>query len=189
MSVKEKMSREFIVLSGEARIEEAVQVLQAKETPHVILALVEGNFAVMPYSQLKDTLTGIADKLGSTILSLALNQIPGLPGACQPVDVESGIGEARRLMCRSPGRCTVVFEKGAPVGVLYQTTLGITGDVPRLYGPRFPLFKGDVVNALRPPRRCPSCQGEFDFYEPRIEGGVLQYHCPHCGYLFEDVEE
>lgn len=190
MSVREKMSTEFIALSGEARIEELLQVLQAEETPHVILALVGGNFAVMPYPQLKNALRETADKLGPSILDLALNQMPGLLEPCRPVDVESGIGEAERLMRRSPGRCTVVLEEGVPVGVLYQTSRGIVGGVPtRLYGPRFGLFEGDVVAPSLSPRRCSSCQGEFDFYEPRIESGVLQYYCPHCGYLFEDVKE
>ena len=190
MSVREKMSTEFIALSGEARIEELLQGLQAEETPHVILASVEGTFAVMPYSQLEDALRETADKLGPGILDLALNQMPGLLEPCRPVDVESGIGEAERRMRRSPGRCTVVLEGGAPVGVLYQTTRGIPGGVPTLlHGPRFGLFEEDVVDPSLPPRRCSSCQEEFDFYEPRIESGVLQYHCPHCGHLFEDVEE
>lgn len=190
MSVREEMSTEFTVLSGEVRIEEALQVLQAEETPHVIVVLVEGDFAVMPYSQLKDTLRETADELGTAILNLALNQMPGLPEPCQPVDVDSGIGEAERLMRRSPGRCTVVFEEDVPVGVLYETRLGIVGGPPpMLYGRRFALFEEDVIDPSLPPRRCPSCQREFDFYEPRIESGVLQYRCPHCGYLFDGLEE
>ncbi|MFQ6015504.1 MAG: hypothetical protein ACE5NP_08680 [Anaerolineae bacterium] len=191
MTVRDSMSTNFITFSSQTGIKKAVETIKQAAAAHVIVGSASGEFTVKPLLQLRNELEMAGDRLGPAILKLTLDDIPGLLQPCQPVEAESGLGEAQRKMRRSPGRQTVVVEGGQPVGVLHQATRSVFGGVPsQLYGERYGLFQeGAVAGGTTSPRRCPSCQGEFDFYKIGVAEGAVQYSCPLCGFLFKDLKE
>jgi hypothetical protein len=147
--------------------------------------LTNAGFGVITVGELND----IANRLGPTILERPLGKLPGLEPFVGVERGAIGLGIARRMRDKAPGRRLVILDKGKPVAVLRGAERGISAKgLTQLYGDRFVLSgaASGVVSVSAQARSCPHCAKKFDFYELN---DALEYCCPHCHQVITDLQE
>jgi hypothetical protein len=142
-------------------------------------------FGVVTVGELDD----MANLLGPAILDLPLGKLPGLELFVGVEREAVGVGIARRMRDKAPGRRLVILDEGKPVAVFEVPERSIsTHGLTRLYGKRFALSEdaSGIVSAPTQARSCPHCSKQFDFYDLNDD---LEFCCPHCRQVITDLEE
>jgi hypothetical protein len=162
----EELETNFIVTDANIRLGELAQALrpvpeERRTAWYIVVHLPEGGFAAVNLADLGELIEAPEPEIGA----MSLQDVPGLLVSSRAVErVGQGVGEASRVMRRSPRRRLVVLDQGAPVGLLVSEYAagGFGGVMTTLFGEEQERFS--------------------------ITQGVVKVHCQACGQAYDFVD-
>jgi hypothetical protein len=207
VAIKDRMSDEFILATEETPVGQVVERVKGNPAAEYLVVRLQQGCAVIEIgeepNQLQSELDRLADRIGSAILGMALDDVLELGwwkaasmGAdeAQPVaedyavvlEGEQVVGVAGLKVADSveeaeESRISPAPGPSAPTSSFSPPAVFSAGRMPSsLFGERY-IFGREGQEGGEDARICPHCGQSFAYYKVKAAKGKVIYSCPKCG--------